>query len=509
MIISVEHHLSHNFAPQSILGAWLVRVLRLHADDREGQTVQMKPRDPLRLLGFVDQFFIIAGAIGAYGFCYGHYALPWTTCLAMVAGAIMFALTAYARKLYTYERMESFIRQLMPFAFTYFQFMVAVMATLFLLPGVEEHSKTWLMLWMVTTMAGMMVMRSTFWLVLSRNLRNMIYARKVILVGASEKAEMMIRHFAEHRGLYNIVGLFVTDDDSRSVMASHRISGAFQRIPLMASFEQLDACCRTMEVDDIIITPGLEQSAGAEGILKALENLPCSIKYCIPGNFFSRPLADVELISHIPVVTIFHTPLRGTSLVIKRLEDVLLASLAILITSPIMLAAALLIALDGQGNIIFRQKRHGFGGREFEILKFRSMRVLTEAEQQDVQQATRNDMRVTPIGRILRRFSLDELPQLFNVLWGDMSMVGPRPHAIKHNFHYQELINGYVARQRIKPGITGWAQINGWRGETDTLEKMRKRVEHDLYYVENWSLWFDLKIIILTAFTFMLHKNAY
>jgi putative colanic acid biosynthesis UDP-glucose lipid carrier transferase len=172
-----------------------------------------------------------------------------------------------------------------------------------------------------------------------------------------------------------------------------------------------------------------------------------------------------------------------------------------------MLVISAAVKLSSPGPIFFRQKRYGIDGRSIEVWKFRSMRVMENGN--DITQVIRGDNRITPVGSFLRRTSLDELPQFINVLMGDMSIVGPRPHAVAHNEQYRNQINSYMLRHKVKPGITGWAQINGWRGETDTLDKMQKRVEHDLAYIHNWSLWWDLKIVFLTVFKGFIHKNAY
>ena len=200
--------------------------------------------------------------------------------------------------------------------------------------------------------------------------------------------------------------------------------------------------------------------------------------------------------------------MEGVNRFIKAAEDRILATLILVAISPLMLFIALGVKLSSPGPVLFKQKRHGWDGKPIKVYKFRTMRVHEE-EEGKITQARRSDPRVTPFGAFLRRTSLDELPQFFNVLQGRMSIVGPRPHAVEHNEFYKEQVEAYMQRHRVKPGITGWAQINGWRGETDTLEKMRKRVEYDLYYIENWSLWFDLKIIFLTLFKGFVNKNAY
>ncbi len=199
--------------------------------------------------------------------------------------------------------------------------------------------------------------------------------------------------------------------------------------------------------------------------------------------------------------------MTGANTIIKRLEDVLLSSLILCLIALPMLAISIAVKLSSPGPVFFRQKRYGIDGRPIEVWKFRSMRVMENGT--DVVQATRGDNRITAVGAFLRRTSLDELPQFINVLLGDMSIVGPRPHAVAHNEQYRGQINSYMLRHKVKPGITGWAQVNGWRGETDTLDKMQKRVEHDLAYIHNWSLWWDLKIVFLTVFKGFIHKNAY
>jgi undecaprenyl-phosphate galactose phosphotransferase/putative colanic acid biosynthesis UDP-glucose lipid carrier transferase len=192
---------------------------------------------------------------------------------------------------------------------------------------------------------------------------------------------------------------------------------------------------------------------------------------------------------------------------LKRAFDIVSATAILILLSPLMLLTALMIKLDSRGPALFRQKRNGFNGSKFLIYKFRSMRVLEDGAH--IQQATRNDLRFTRLGRWLRRTSIDELPQLFNVLAGDMSLVGPRPHAVAHNNEYQNVVSNYAFRHHVKPGITGWAQVNGFRGQTQTIDLMAKRVEYDLWYINHWSLWLDLRIIIKTVLTMASQPSAY
>jgi undecaprenyl-phosphate glucose phosphotransferase len=209
----------------------------------------------------------------------------------------------------------------------------------------------------------------------------------------------------------------------------------------------------------------------------------------------------------MPVINLSGTPMTGAEQRIKGAFDRILSFLLVVMLSPLFLLIALLVKLSGPGPVLFRQKRHGIGGESIEIYKFRSMNDHQELIG-EVDQATRDDQRVTTIGRFLRRTSLDELPQLFNVVSGEMSLVGPRPHPIELNKEFKSRIPKYMLRHKVKPGITGWAQVNGFRGITDTEEKMALRIEHDLWYIQNWSLWLDIKILLQTPLA-MIHRNAF
>ena len=230
--------------------------------------------------------------------------------------------------------------------------------------------------------------------------------------------------------------------------------------------------------------------------------------YFVPDVFiFDLMNARHTSIDGIPAISIYDTPFSVTDNIIKRGFDIF-GSLAILaVIGPLMTAVAIAVKITSKGPVIFRQKRYGLDGKPIEVFKFRTMTVMDNGA--EVRQATKNDSRLTTIGGLLRRTSLDELPQFLNVLQGSMSIVGPRPHAVAHNEQYRKVIKGYMLRHKVKPGITGWAQINGWRGETDTLEKMQKRVEFDLHYIRNWNIWLDVKIVFLTVFKGFINKNAY
>jgi putative colanic acid biosynthesis UDP-glucose lipid carrier transferase len=209
----------------------------------------------------------------------------------------------------------------------------------------------------------------------------------------------------------------------------------------------------------------------------------------------------------IPTVSVYETPFYGVDGSLKRIEDVVLSSLILLLIAIPMVLIAIGVKLSSPGPVLFKQTRYGLDGRRIAVWKFRSMSVTEDGAH--VPQAQKNDPRVTKFGAFLRATSLDELPQFINVLRGEMSIVGPRPHAVAHNEAYRKQINGYMLRHKVKPGITGWAQINGWRGETDTLEKMEGRIEHDLWYIRSWSVLLDLKIILQTVFRGFAGRNVY
>lgn len=224
---------------------------------------------------------------------------------------------------------------------------------------------------------------------------------------------------------------------------------------------------------------------------------------------------DMQLLNHrasevagLYAIDLSVSPISGVARLVKRLEDLIIGSLICLLISPVCLLIVLAIKLTSPGPILFKQYRTGVNGKNFKVYKFRSMKVHQEAAGA-VTQATKGDSRITPIGSFMRKTSLDELPQFFNVIQGRMSIVGPRPHALAHNEYYKDLVESYMKRHKVKPGITGWAQVNGLRGETDTLDKMERRVRYDLWYIDNWSLWLDLKIIFLTVFKGFINKNAY
>ncbi len=230
--------------------------------------------------------------------------------------------------------------------------------------------------------------------------------------------------------------------------------------------------------------------------------------YLVPDLYtYNLNVSQLKRIGGVQTFSIFSSPFDGMGKVIKRIEDIVIGSMIALLISPVLIAVAVGVKLSSPGPVLFKQDRYGLGGKKIKVWKFRSMKVMENDAV--VTQATKNDPRVTKFGAFIRRTSLDELPQFLNVLQGSMSIVGPRPHAVAHNEQYRKIVDNYMIRHKIKPGITGWAQINGYRGETETVDKMEKRVRYDIQYMQNWSLWLDIKIIFLTVFKGFVSETAY
>jgi len=281
----------------------------------------------------------------------------------------------------------------------------------------------------------------------------------------------------------------------------------YKGVPVLGTLDQLVAYVKREQVDRVYLTLSMHAEEQLCSLAEALEDTTASV-YLIPDIFvFDLLNARIQDMDGIPAISLCESPFFGPFGTLKRVEDVILASLILLLISPLMLAIAAGIKLTSPGPVIFKQRRYGLNGKEIPVWKFRSMTVCEDRDH--VLQTVRCDPRVTRFGRFLRSSSLDELPQFINVLQGHMSVVGPRPHAVAHNEQYRKQIKGYMWRHKVKPGITGWAQVNGWRGETDTLDKMKTRVDYDLDYIRNWSLWMDIKIVWLTLFRGFINPNAY
>jgi len=276
---------------------------------------------------------------------------------------------------------------------------------------------------------------------------------------------------------------------------------------LLGMLSELSDYVRKHNVREVYITLPLGSQPRIVQLLEQIQGTTASL-FFVPDVFgISIIQGRLQDVNGVPVVGICETPFTGINELVKRASDVVLASLILVLISPILLAIAVGVKLSSPGPVIFKQRRNGLDGEEIIVYKFRSMRSMDNGPV--VRQATKDDPRITPFGAFIRRTSLDELPQFVNVLQGRMSIVGPRPHAVAHNEEYRKLIKAYMVRHKVKPGITGWAQVNGLRGETDTIDKMKARVEYDLEYLRNWSLGLDLQIIVRTAKLMLFDRNAY
>ena len=292
--------------------------------------------------------------------------------------------------------------------------------------------------------------------------------------------------------------------DDRS---SERLAEGAEPQELLGSLGELADYVKTHRVDLIYLTLPMASQPRIMRLLEELRDTTASIYYAPEIFLFDLIQARMDAIGGVPVLAVCETPFYGLNGLIKRVSDIAIALAALVLIMPVMIAIAVAIKLTSPGPVLFKQRRYGLDGREIVVYKFRTMTVLEDGGV--VRQATRGDQRVTQLGAVLRKYSLDELPQFVNVLQGRMSVVGPRPHAVAHNEMYRKLITGYMIRHKVKPGITGWAQVNGLRGETDTLEKMRARIEYDLSYLRNWSLQLDLQIVLKTILVVLRSPNAY
>jgi putative colanic acid biosynthesis UDP-glucose lipid carrier transferase len=324
--------------------------------------------------------------------------------------------------------------------------------------------------------------------------------RSAVVVGANDVGLKFARVCDQHPNLFMQVHGFFDDrtDDRHPQQMPH---------PILGKMGDIVAYVREHNIKMIFISQPISAQPRIRKLIDELQDTTASVYFLPDVYIFDLMQARFDNVGGMPVIAICETPFMGLNSTIKRASDLLLAAVILLLLAPLMLVIALAVKLTSPGPVIFRQRRYGLYGEKIIVYKFRSMTVAEDGD--TVVQAKKNDQRVTPIGAFLRRTSLDELPQFINVLQGRMSIVGPRPHAVAHNEQYRKLIKGYMLRHKVKPGITGWAQVNGMRGETATLDKMEARIQYDLDYLRNWSLWLDLWIILKTVKVVLTRENAH
>ena len=354
--------------------------------------------------------------------------------------------------------------------------------------------------WAVLTPCLLILASMILYELLHRVLADPANRRRVVFAGCNEISVALVRRLQEHPEMcMSVAGLF---DDRSPERLSVELSA-----PMLGKLPELAPYVKQEQIDVIFIALPIRHVHRVVNLIDELRDTTASIYY-VPDIFvFDLIQARTLDILGIPVVAMCETPFSGYRGVVKRFMDIAICLLALPLLVPLMLLITLLVGLSSPGPVIFRQRRYGLDGNQIIVYKFRTMTVTEDGA--IVTQAKRDDERVTPVGRLLRRYSLDELPQLINVLQGRMSLVGPRPHAVAHNEQYRKLIKGYMVRHKVRPGITGLAQINGCRGETSKLEDMQARVHHDLEYLRHWSALLDLKILLKTTFQLLRNEKAF
>ncbi|KAF0232242.1 MAG: putative glycosyl [Beijerinckiaceae bacterium] len=382
---------------------------------------------------------------------------------------------------------------------------VLVAGGLFLL-GVDIMAlRLWLLAWMLYALIVLPFFRIVAAKAISQAEARGELARRAVIVGGGKACEDLILRLAKSNDkAIRILGVF----DDRGNERSPEAIGVFRKI---GTFDELEAYCREQYVDLLIIALPATAEERILHLMRKLWELPIDVRIAAHTSRLKLSKRAYSYIGDVPFLAVFDRPLSDLNAAVKAVFDRIVAAIALVALSPLMLLVALAVKLESKGPILFRQPRYGFNNEMINVYKFRSM-YTDLTDQHGARQVTKLDPRVTRVGRFIRKTSIDELPQLLNVLRGDLSLVGPRPHAMQSkadNRLYQEVVDGYYARHRMKPGITGWAQINGWRGETDTAEKIERRVEHDLYYIEHWSLPFDLYILAMTPLSLLNTRNAY
>jgi Undecaprenyl-phosphate glucose phosphotransferase len=379
---------------------------------------------------------------------------------------------------------------------------VCLMALGFLEQITVVYSRGWMLSFYGVTICALLALRYAYVRMTVLGSRSgLISTQRIFLVGAGRHIEDFVTRYHPRTFGVNIVGChFLTPVEAQAPPPAREQA-------LARDLEQVIAGARALQPEAIVLVMPWHDTDTIDRCAETLRKLPTEV-HLGPEHILDR-FEQVQLvkIGTIASLQLRRLPLSCLELLEKRALDLLLASAALLLLTPMLIATAILIKLDSRGPVFFLQRRFGFNQKPFQIIKFRSMRTCEDGP--DIRQATKDDPRVTRVGRWLRRWNVDEVPQLLNVIKGEMSLVGPRPHALTHDREFEQRISSYARRHNVKPGITGWAQIHGLRGETNTDDKMRARVEHDLYYIDNWSVWLDLQILVRTVISPASYRNAY
>ncbi len=420
--------------------------------------------------------------------------------LISLVGVVVFTITAEVNGLYRSWRTVPLRQQLRAVLWSWTLVAPPLLLWLFLSKTTADHSRVINISWFAVAavcMCSWRIAQRVFLLYLRKQGAN---SRTAGIIGATRMGVRLMDQLQDPALGIRLKGIY----DSRGTDRVARYLGDRE---LAGDIEQAVEDARNGELDFVYITLPLRAESRISETVARLADTTATVQLVTDFSVFDLLHAQWSSVGDIPTVSVFDTPFSGVAGWTKRVEDLALGSFFLLLASPLMLMIALLVKLTSRGPVFFVQTRYGLNGRPIRVLKFRSMTVAEDGSK--VTQAKKGDVRVTKLGAFLRATSLDELPQFWNVVRGDMSIVGPRPHAVAHNEMYRSLIHGYMLRHKVKPGITGWAQINGCRGETDTVDKMRARIQYDLEYIENWKLSWDLEIILQTALKVLKDKNAY
>ena len=418
------------------------------------------------------------------------------------SAASIFLLPGILRGEYDFVNYLSFSQHARrAFAYWNVTFVVLLVAA-FVTRALEDYSRASMILFYLAGVPAIVLTRyALVSTVILGSKVGIVTAQRVFLIGSGEDIAVFVRRYQPWNvGLQAVGAAMLTRLDPWATLEERAQT-------LAADLHSAVEEARRLKPDAVYIVSPWSETGTIEACVDEFLKMPVEI-HLGPERILDR-FDHVCIAKHGPMASLQLTraPLNRSELMLKRAFDVTIAASVLIVLAPLLAVTALMILIETGRPIFFRQRRYGFNQQEFRIIKFRTMTALEDGEV--VPQARRNDPRVTPLGRFLRKWNIDELPQLINVLKGDMSLVGPRPHALSHDREYERRISLYARRHNVKPGITGWAQIHGFRGETDTEEKMRKRVEHDLFYIDNWSMWLDLKIIARTVLSPTAYRNAY
>ena len=418
--------------------------------------------------------------------------------------SLLMVQSFYMVGLYRFSRILTPHRQVTNIAGICLILTLILIACVFALKISEEFSRVWAFSWFFANVIGIVTARFALYKIVTRLSEQGRIGRKIAIYGGTAQGTQLIRHIDTlHEPWNRIVGVF----DDRS----DRVESDLEGYPLIGNTEDLVAWCRENHADEVLIALPWSARERILAILQLLAALPVNVR--LSPEFMGMDLLHRRTTNQfrVPMLSVLEKPVSGWGAITKTILDYAVALTMMIIASPLLLAVMLAIKLDSPGPIFFRQKRYGFNNQLIEVYKFRSMHA--DQTDHDAEAITRkDDPRVTRVGAIIRRFSIDELPQIFNVLMGDMSVVGPRPHALKAkagDVLYEDVIDQYAVRHKVKPGITGWAQVNGWRGDTHDEASLIGRLEHDLYYIDNWSVLLDLSIIVRAVVVVLRGEYSY